>query len=408
MTRHLCLALALLTLSLGGVAQAQAPSKERAAADYEWVFHYYMAYDNNLEKCGQPIIKMLKQGITSDKVVVVVTADFRNDEGMQRYVLTKDDQKMTQLSEEGCAEEEVLAAELDWVSKNFSAKRYAVVFLNHGGRLGEMSYDERPGKKGGQKWLFPPEVGTVMTKWRKSLAGECELFFYQQCGKGTLENYHAVKDAAKFVMGSQTVVGAPNYYYTKFLKDVCATPDLTGKEIAALITKHETPNMFTTYSTFDCEALGDLPKKLDAVLKPLVALETVKLPRGRKDFKPCFDFKPDETMFDAFAFLDGMYAANGLDTAPLEAFKAWSKETMMTGHRVSEQQVEKAGSWCGYSLYFPMSRRALTRYTESYPIYRETQLDEFLHKVIDTIDVLRKKLAERRRAAAKKAGARKR
>lgn len=402
MTRSFCLALALLACSLSGVAHAQAPSKERAAADYEWVFHYYMAYDNNLEKCGQPIIKMLKQGITSDKVVVVVTADFRDDKGMQRYVLTKDDQKMTQLSEEGCAEEEVLAAELDWVSSHFKAKRYGVVFLNHGGRLGEMSYDERPGKKGGQKWLFPPEVGTVMAKWRKSLAGECELFFYQQCGKGTLENYHAVKDAAKFVMGSQTVVGAPNYYYSKFLNAVCATPDVDGKQIAAWITKFETPNMFTTYSTLDCAALQDLPTKLDAVLKPLLAVESLKLPRGSKTFRKCFDFKPDENMFDAFAFLDAMYAANSLETKPLETFKAWSKETLMTGHRVSPEQMRKASTWCGYSLYFPMTQRALDRYTKSYPIYRETQLDELLQKVIDSIQVLRKKLAAKRAAAKKK------
>lgn len=403
MFRTLSLSLALVA-GLAGTAVAQdADTTQVKTFDYDWVFHYYMAYDNNLEACGEPIIKMLNDGITNDKTVVIVSADFRNDKGMQRYVLTKGDKKMTQLTEEGSAEEEVLAAELKWVSDNYKAKKYGVVFLNHGGKLGEMSYDERPGKKdGGQNWLYPPDVGKVITKWRKTLDGENELMFYQQCGKGTLENYYAMKDTAKFVMGSQTVVGAPNYYYTKFIKDVCENPDVDGKQIAALITKHETPNMFTTYSTFDCEAIKALPAKLDAVLKPLLALEELKMPGMSKTFRPCFRFQPDELMFDAFAMLEGFYEANGVDTAPLDTFKAWSKESMMTGHRVSPQQENRAGTWCGYSIYFPVRQQALDRYKSTYSIYADTTLDDFAQKVINAIEAAKAKRAAPKASTPKK------
>ena len=59
-----------LLVGLTGPALAQdSGTKERAATDYEWVFHYYMAYDNNLEACGEPIVKMLEEGITSDNTV---------------------------------------------------------------------------------------------------------------------------------------------------------------------------------------------------------------------------------------------------------------------------------------------------------------------------------------------------
>ena len=392
-----------LLVGLAGPTLAQdSGTKERAATDYEWVLHYYMAYDNNLEACGDPIIQMLDDGITNDKTVVVVSADYRNADGMKRYILTNGERKVIDLEEEGSAEEEVLETELNWVRDNYKGKRYAVVFLNHGGQLGQMSYDETPGKAGGQNWLYPPEVGKVMTKWRKTLPGEMELFFYQQCGKGTLENYHAVKDSAKFVMGSQTTVGAPNYYYTKFVKDVCENPAISGKEVAASITKHETPNMFTTYSTFDSAALGTLPANLNPVLEPLLKLETLQLPPFSRTFRPCFKFQPDEMMFDAFALLDGLYTANNVDKAPLETFKGWVKESLMTGHRVSPQQERLAGDWCGFSIYVPARKEALTRYQSTYPIYSETKLGDLCNKLIESLDALRAKRSAPKASTPKK------
>src|SRR5690606_312611 len=111
---------------------------------YDWVFYFHMAYDNDLERCGPPILSMLQQGLTSERVAVVVTADTRDEEGMRRIVLTSAGARQERLDEEGSAEEEVLAAELAWVSANLPAKKYAVVFLDHGGALGQMSFDEHP------------------------------------------------------------------------------------------------------------------------------------------------------------------------------------------------------------------------------------------------------------------------
>lgn len=374
----LALALALAPAS---VRADDAPPATSEGFAYDWVFVYYMAYDNNLEAAGRPILDMLKAGITSDRVAVVVSADFRDTEGMHRFVLTKGGEQETRLSEEGSAEEETLASELAWVSEHFQAKKYAVVFLNHGGRLGQMSYDEHPGKEGGQDWLYPPEVAKVLTKWRGDLRGSVELMFYQQCGKGTLENYHAMRKTARYVMGSQTTVGAPNRYYAATVKRACEEPGIDGLALAKEITARETDDMFTTYTTLDCEALGALPGKLDAVLEPLLALERIALPKKDKLFRPCFDFRPDEVMFDAFAFLDGLYQANGVAREPLDAFEGWVKDALIVNHRVSPARVARAGTWCGVSLFLPLSASAIQRYPD-YPLFMESKLDELTKKLV--------------------------
>ncbi|MCA8925740.1 MAG: hypothetical protein KDD82_28280 [Planctomycetes bacterium] len=372
-------ATALTLLACAGLARAQS----EAPQTYDWVLHYYMAYDNNLERCGPPIVDMLAKGITSEKLAIVVSADYADTKGMRRYLLTKGERKVLELEEEGSAEEETLAAELDWVRQSYPAKKYAVVFLNHGGGLGQMSLDERPGKQGGQTWLYPPEVARVVTAWReqvKAAEGEVELVFYQQCGKGSLENYHCMRTAARYVMGSQTVVGAPNYYYSAAIEHLCEHPEADGLELAKQITQHETANMFTTYTTLDSAQLDELPAQLDAVLAPLLALEALKLPRlGSKELPPCFDFGKRELFFDGMALFRALYAANELDPAPLAALEDYHRR-LIPSHRVSPQQQTRAGTWCGYSVFFPLHPRVLEQY-EDYPIYADTQLDEFFAEV---------------------------
>lgn len=225
------------------------------------------------------------------------------------------------------------------------------------------------------------ETSRVVAAWREAVkkdGGEVELCFLQQCGKGTLENYYAFRDAARVIMGSQTTVGAPNYHYERAIKWACANPEGTGEELAAKIREFEPPNMFTTYSAFRSTALEELPKRLAPVLEPLVAKETLTIPRG---LRACFDQPPDELFVDGLALLGGLYEANEVDRAPLDVFAAWVRDELMCGHRVSPARENVAASWCGFSIYVPRSQRALKRY-EHYPIDHDTALDELVQKVL--------------------------
>jgi hypothetical protein len=256
-----------------------------------------------------------------------------------------------------------------------------------------MSYDENPGKSK-RDWLHVVKVAKVITDWRKTLSGKLELLFVQQCGKGTLENYHALRTCAPYIMASQTVVGAPNYYYTDAVKAVCEKPDVDGKAVAALFKKHETDDMFTTYTTLNDKALEALPEKLNAVLKPLLEAKEFKKPtiqgqqrrrRGEENAaisaRMCFQGGADEAMVDGIALLKAMCETNKLDAAPVDVFAKWVKEDLITEHRVSPPRKALAGDWCGFSIYVPLSQDALDRYKD-YPIYKDTKLKELMAKMV--------------------------
>ena len=378
------LALALLPALLpagAGAGVARADEAPTTTKRWKYALVYYMNYDNNLEPCGRPILDMLGRGVVSDDVVVTCQADFTDREGLRRYVLTKGKEEVERLAGEDSAATSTLRDYLAWVRDRFPAERYAVIFLDHGGRLGEMSSDEKPEQPDGPKWLEVVETAKACAEWRRTLQGSVELLFLQQCGKGTLENYHAFRETAKVVMGSQTIVGAPNTYYEAVLKAVCAEPTLDGEALATKIREGDAPNMFTTYTTVREAALAELPARLEPVLAPLLAREQLALPAR---LRPCFDMAPDEVFYDAKALLEGLYAANELDAAPLADLFAWLERELLAGHRVSPRRVDVGGTWCGLSIFVPLSAQARARYPH-YPIFQETKLDELMARFGQTL-----------------------
>ena len=106
---------------------------------YEWVFIYYMSYDNDLSSFGEVIISDLRNGLSNSKVAVIVQADFIDNKGMRRIGLYHADgkthRKETVVRSEDSADEAELRKYLEWVRKKWVAKNYCIVFLNHGGKL---------------------------------------------------------------------------------------------------------------------------------------------------------------------------------------------------------------------------------------------------------------------------------
>ena len=74
----------LLILLFALIAVVFIPSKENI---YEWVFVYYMSYDNDLSSYGEVILRDLRNGLSNPEVAVVVQADFIDRKGMNRIGL---------------------------------------------------------------------------------------------------------------------------------------------------------------------------------------------------------------------------------------------------------------------------------------------------------------------------------
>ena len=95
------------------------------ADTYDWVFVYYMSYDNDLSPFGRVILRDLQSGIVNSKIAVTVQTDFADSRGMKRIALYRADGKPQKkeivLKSEDSADDVQLRKYLDWVRKKWKA-----------------------------------------------------------------------------------------------------------------------------------------------------------------------------------------------------------------------------------------------------------------------------------------------
>ncbi|MBD2088013.1 clostripain-related cysteine peptidase [Trichocoleus sp. ST-U3] len=102
---------------------------------YEWIFLYWMPYDNDLSKFGRSIMDMLAKSVNSDNILVAIQSDFSGAKKILRNILTKGNISTQSLNTANSASEEAFSEYLNWAKSQFQAKKWAIVFLGHGGRL---------------------------------------------------------------------------------------------------------------------------------------------------------------------------------------------------------------------------------------------------------------------------------
>ncbi|MBI3268765.1 MAG: hypothetical protein HYZ53_07065 [Planctomycetes bacterium] len=350
--------LALAACALAGVARADGPTPrtaDPAQPVYDWGICYYMSYDNNLERCGAPILDMIRNGITKGNVVAAVQADFTDRDGMRRYSVTAGGVEEKRIRSEDSADEADVVAYLRWFASTFRCKRYVFTFLDHGGRLDEMCADEHPGKSG-QEWMSGRALGEKLRAFRPALPGKWELLFLQQCGRGSMENLYSFRGTADYLMSSPVPVGAPNTYYTALHEWLAANPEATGDAVAAKIADEDRD--YTIYTCLRTARLEELPRRLDAALAPLLACKKLAPPARR----PRVIHPVGEPIYDARAWLAALAAANGVGADEVAAFFRWTRSELFTMVRVAPGQGPSTERLCGLSTFGPADADEAGRY----------------------------------------------
>ena len=288
---------------VGFLGSWKTPERVQLAPKHDWVVVYYMSYDNNLEDCGPVILDGLEKGVKGSNVVVTVLSDDTDKNGLKRYTIKSEGRTKEVLKTDNSASEGVLSDYLAWVANTYPAQHYAVVFLNHGGRLDEMCLDERPGENLEKRWLSARLVGPLLRKFRKQATGEVELLFLQQCGRGSIENMYNFRDTAGAVMASQTNVGAPNTYYETTLKWLAKQQNPSGQALARQIMSSD--EHFSNYVCVDGVALAELPTRLEPVIETLLGDAGSNL-TAVTDREPCYRHE-GETTYDLLEWLDSAF-----------------------------------------------------------------------------------------------------
>ena len=367
----LLLALLLLLISLAPVFL-----KENI---YEWVFVYYMSYDNNLNPFGRTIISDLQKGLVNPKIAVIVQADFIDSKGMKRiglyYSNGKPQRQEITLRSEDSADLTELREYLNWTLKKWKANNYCVIFLNHGGKLNHMCLDQKPFKKQNEnkrfasgKWLNANEVGGILTDFNRKTDYKVRLLFLQQCGRATIQNLYNFVDAAPYIMASPLKVDAPNTYYTNTLTSVANNPNITGQILAKTIMYED--EHYTMYTLISNNELKILPSKLTPVLKSFE--KTLKLNQP-KSCTHIFEFE-DEKFYDLKSFFKALSSANNnIAGEELDGFFNWYEEQLIMSKSHRNLKPPAESPYSGLSIYIPSSQNDIGRY-DFLPLYQKTNL----------------------------------
>jgi hypothetical protein len=350
---------------------------------YEWVFVYYMSYDNDLSSFGEVILRDLGNGLSNSKVAVVVQADFIDSKGMKRIGLYhaegKTHRKEILLRSEDSADEAELRKYLKWVLKKWVAKNYCIVFLNHGGKLNHMCKDNKPFRNLNKnrhfvsgKWLRASDVGKIVAGFNQKTDCKVRLVFLQQCGRATIQNLYNFVDAAEYIMASPLVVGAPNTYYTKTIASVTQDPNITGEVLAGTIMQED--EHYTLYTLISNKELKKLSEKLAPVLESFGRASALYQPQSC----PHLFEHEGEKFYDLKSYF---YALNSINEniagKELDSFFDWCEGSLIVSKsfRKSESTVES--SYSGLSIYIPSSSDAGTSYS-FLPLYQRTELERMI------------------------------
>ncbi|MBN2183006.1 MAG: hypothetical protein JW715_13935 [Sedimentisphaerales bacterium] len=360
------------------------PSKEKT---YDWIFIYYMSYDNDLSGLGNTIIGKLQEGIVNSKIAVVVQADFADNKGMKRIALYrtfgKTKRKEFPLKNEDSADPNQLQKYFHWIGENFKAENYCIVFLDHGGKLNDMCRDSKPfqnQEKNKQftsgKWLSATEVGRIVADFNQKTSGKVRLLFLQQCGRSAIQNLYNFTDAAEYILSSPVIVGVPNTYYTQTIKFAAEEPDITGINIAQIIMREDKD--YTLYTLIENNELKRLPERISAVLSSFTQNITLKPPQS---CSPIFEFE-DEKFYDLKSYFQALSSANNnIAEKELRIFFDWCDNYLIVSKSLNASGDSIEASCCGLSVYTPSIQKESGRYN-FLPLYQQTNLEKLFQLTV--------------------------
>ena len=364
--RTLLMILALLPSARVLAAEPEKPAEPK----YDWGVAYYLSYDNNLAPAMPIILKAIRSGVTAN-AIAAVQVDMPGPGGMQRAALIGgEESKVIKLASDDSSDEGQAVAYLDWFVKTYPCKHYAFVFLDHGGDLDEMCADLNPDTEG-KIFMSGRVLGEKLRIFKATIkTGHVDLLFFQQCGRGSLENLYSFRGIADYVLISPVNVGAPNSYYTPLHQWLSTHKDATGKDVAAKIAAEDTD--YSVYTCIDSAKLDDLPTKLDLALKPILAGNSLKLPTRTPAVYSHSD--TNESTLDVKAYLEQLAKEND-GAKEVAAFQKWIDEELIVKRYIQKDHAELEKTHCGLSLFVPANASEAVKY-KALELYKKSTLSE--------------------------------
>jgi hypothetical protein len=365
--RNFCKSIAIGSACFAGIvgknlAFATSSQSTQTKSHYEWVILYWMPYDNNLVKFGEPIIEMLIRGTQQNpKTAVVVQSDYWGHPRMRRRHITNGTVTEINIAGEDSSDVSALAAYLDWAYQTFEAEHWAIIVVGHGGKINEISPDDHRINGQVRTWMRVDRFANAVSHFNQATQGRVELLFFQNCHKATLEVVYEARNCAQYTLASQLLLGAPNYYYEGFLNRLKSVND--GREAAIAIMDSERADMYHTLTLVNNKAVNHIPEKLSSLLQPILGSDLAAM--DRSDI-PTYYYSGEQHC-DALALLGYLATISGEGQSKLAEFSNFLNSSVIAAHKTDGEiygrLYEDLRKLCGLSLYFPDTAKDISRYS---------------------------------------------
>lgn len=343
---------------------------------YDWIILYWMPYDNDLSPFGSPILQMLAKGVQSDNILVVVQADFFGEKNLSRSIITKGKVEVQQLKTANSASEQVFSEYLSWARSQFVAKKWVIVFLGHGGHLDEISPDVNVGTlQQGTQWMNIKKLSDAISDFNREINSRVELFFFQNCNKGTIEAHYTLRDAANYTLSSQKLLGAPNYYYESLLKFLGQNSELNGGQLAEKIMEFERSDMYSSYTVTDNRYVRELPAKLNPLIDIITSFKFKAINREKLKLYSYMN----EDFIDVVLLIEAIAKQASDIQNKCDDFVDFLKNSII--YKYQENPAKPNSGLSGIGLLLPNSKQHLQKY-RYLPVFSDLKLVELFNAIL--------------------------
>jgi hypothetical protein len=362
---------------VGTISQANSsgPKSSQTNAYAPWVVLYWMPYDNDLARFGEPIINMLRQGTENTNAIVAVQSDYWGDRQMRRRKIVQGKIEEINILGEDSSNISALSDYLDWAHQQFDADHWAIIVVGHGGHINEISPDDHSTTTKVRTWMEIDQLADTVKDFNQKTGGRVELLFLQNCNKATLEVVYQTRYCAKYTLASQLLLGAPNAYYSSFLDYLNAPPN-SGRDVGIAIIEAEDLEMYHTLTLIDNQALHAIPDQLSRVLQAIGHEQLPMISPLKLETHHYFG----EQHCDLLAFLQYLSQVNNRGQAELAVFSQFLHSSVITHHQIGGKLYDflllttpNLQQSCGLGLSIPNTAQDIAEY-HSLALYQDTEL----------------------------------
>lgn len=270
----------------------------------DWLFVYYLPYDNDLSGHAQAVIRQLQSAQKYDRVNVAIQMDLADSSGMQRISIVDNTVKIDTIAREKMASKKELKRFLKWTTQSFQFNHSALFFLDHGGRQDEIGQDLYPDST----FLKTKDMHSAIAYFNKRNGRQTELIYLQVCNKASLETLYEFHDLSGYTLASQLLLGAPNYYYEGVFQEIQNFPEIDGGALARHIIYAEDTSM---YESLTCVKNAAFPAVREAFVEYVDAINQ-RPDFGFKKVPKTITYGPDR-YWDFKSFLQEINSTDSLE-----------------------------------------------------------------------------------------------